>query len=774
VADRLNIDLAYYLGGGSLLLADETIVTLWGLITTWCFSADAPKEVYGGYGYISAFLAMLGLVALPGLSQAIQRSAARGYDGAFQVGMRQRLYAGGVGSLLMAVIAVVLYARGDHAVAKGALIAGALFPFSGAMDDYRSVLFGKQRFGLYLLMHTGIQTCVSVATIAAILWGFGLPSILFANLVTRSLGNALSVLVMRRAILRNQDVDPDFRRFGWNLSLIGIVGGISYHLDRVIVGATLGLETMAAYELSFRLTEPLRSLGVFVNRLVFPRAARVSGAAVARRFLSRTGVLCLLLGLIGVVVAVVLGPLMQLFFPKYPEAIKLIQWMMWSSLITVPLIYLETFYLTQERFVRTYYVFSTVRPVAIIAALPYMTAQYGALGAIWTKLVVRLGESLVLCAKLLFDWGRLRREEGDLGELTPPLGPVESTWCPLCGDARVEALCTVPDRLHHLPGRFSVGRCQSCGLVRSEPRVTPGAIGRYYPADYQPHASARPPALGRGRTHALRRQWLAWLTAGRPGPRDLGWVAYLRTWPARWFGLTTRARFNPLAFDGGDRRLLDVGCASGDFLLEMQSLGWRVAGIEPSASAAAMARTRGLSVTTGSFPEADPPLAGPFDAITMRQVIEHVPDPLAVLRRARESLAPGGVLMLTTPLADGFLARLAGPYWYPLDQPRHYALFGRRQLAAALRMTGFRVAAVFDHSSTTSWTRSLAYWLAHTPVERWAARLDRRRGVHRMVWPLVRALDWCKVGDGAVVLAVRDDWPSAGWAPREIRDGLVR
>jgi O-antigen/teichoic acid export membrane protein/SAM-dependent methyltransferase len=773
-AERWGIDLSYYLSGGSLLLVDQAAMMATGFATTWCFSAFAPKSIYGGWGYMMAIVGTLSLIALPGVSQAIQRSAARGYDGSLAVGMRQRMTAGAVASLVLLLVAGLLYVVGKPSLAKGALVAAALFPLAYAMDDYRSVLFGKQRFGLYVIVHSGIQASVAAATVFAIVRGLPFPLILLANMAVRGLGNFAALGVVNHTVIENDHVESDFKRFGWNLSLVGIIGGVSYHLDRIIIGATIGLTTMAAYELAFRLTEPIRSLGVFLNKLVFPRAVKVSGEAVARRFLMRLIPMVGVLSVAGVVGTVLIGPFMGLLFPTYPEAVPLARWMVWSALISVALIYLETFYLSQERFNRTFYLASLLRPVAIIVLLPFFIARWGVYGAIWTKLLVRLAESVALSIKLFFDRRLMQREENETAPVAGPLPPVEWIRCPLCGETRADRLWRVGDRLHGLPGRFSVARCPSCDLVRQFPRITPAHIGRFYPPEYDVHARTRPPITGRGRTLALRKRWLQWLIDGRPGPLAAGYGRWLRDLPARVFGLTTSARFNPLAVAGQGRRLLDVGCASGDYLLEMQAHGWQVAGVELDPDAAARARERGLQVATGPFPAAAAELADTFDAIAIRHVIEHLPDPAAALRHARERLAPGGVLLVTTPLIDGWLAGLAGEHWYPLDQPRHYHLFNRDNLAGALRVAGLRPVAVLNLSSTTSWTRSLAYAAQSRRLAALARGLDRRRWVHLLLRPLVRLVDLFRRGDGGVILAVRDDAPAAGYAPREIRENRVR
>jgi len=717
LADRFDFDLEYYLSGASLLLVDQATTLALALATTWCFTNLVPKEVYGAYGYVLAVAGMLTLIALPGVSQAIQRSAARGFDGALAAGMQMRMRGGAVAGVVMALFAVVLFAWDRPSVAGGAMVAAALFPLVYAMDDYRSVLFGKQRFGVYLGLHTMIQTLVAGATITAIVAGLPFFAILAANFAARSTGNALALVVMRRRVLTNNEVDDDFKSFGWNLSLVGVIGGISYQLDRFIVGSMLGLEVMAGYELALRLTDPLRTLGVFLNKLVFPRAVRVSGAAVARRFFLRVLPMAVMLALIGLLATVVVGPIMGWLFPKYPEAVLPTRWLIWSALAAVVLIYLETFYISQERFHRTYYVASTLRPIAIIAMLVPFIHWWGVLGAIWTKLLVRAGESVILFVKLFFDRRLLAREELTQAEPETDV-PATAVPCPLCGDARAQGLWQVSDRLGRTPGSFTVVRCLSCGLVRQEPQIDEDVAL----SDDELYRLAI--VVGDKKEQRRRRDWLNWVVSGKPGAPDIGWRRVVALLPVR-----LRARFGgvaaqALAWPGEGRRLLVVG-GGNEFAVRMTELGWRVDQIAPD----------------------ETPVDGrTYHAIYLRGALSHTRNPLDLLSSLRAALEVDGVLIALTAWLDVPPAHLAGSSWRYLDQPRARALYTRGHLASLLRIAGFHQTAGVCASAFVS----------------------RRGGWWR------RLLDLIGWGDAGILVAVRDDKPVSGWAPREIRERRVR
>jgi SAM-dependent methyltransferase len=103
-----------------------------------------------------------------------------------------------------------------------------------------------------------------------------------------------------------------------------------------------------------------------------------------------------------------------------------------------------------------------------------------------------------------------------------------------------------------------------------------------------------------------------------------------------------------------------------------------------------MARDRyGVEIVVGDAVSA--PVDGPFDAITMWHVLEHLPEPLAALERAAELLAPGGRLVVSVPNNDSWQARLGGDDWLHLDIPRHIYHFTPGSLSQLVERAGFRV-----------------------------------------------------------------------------------
>jgi len=162
------------------------------------------------------------------------------------------------------------------------------------------------------------------------------------------------------------------------------------------------------------------------------------------------------------------------------------------------------------------------------------------------------------------------------------------------------------------------------------------------------------------------------------------------------------------------RTLLDVGAAMGEFCIEAQRVGFRVEGIEPSAWAVAEAQRRyGVSLRQGYFPHPD--LEGKqFDVITMRDVVEHVSNPIEFLAAAGRRLAPNGLLVLITPDVGSWAPRIFARRWWHF-RPAHVGYFTQQTLAAALGRAGLTLEAREPYSRWLPLGYVLARVVANLP-----------------------------------------------------------
>jgi 2-polyprenyl-3-methyl-5-hydroxy-6-metoxy-1,4-benzoquinol methylase len=138
-------------------------------------------------------------------------------------------------------------------------------------------------------------------------------------------------------------------------------------------------------------------------------------------------------------------------------------------------------------------------------------------------------------------------------------------------------------------------------------------------------------------------------------------------------------------------RILDVGCGRGILPALMRERGWEAHGLEFSEMSARHARDElRLPIFVGDFLRSSYADSS-FDAVVLWHVLEHVPDPVATIRRARQILKPGGLLVIAVPNFESLQARSAGRHWFHLDVPRHYHHFGLALLSRLLTSNGFSV-----------------------------------------------------------------------------------
>jgi 2-polyprenyl-3-methyl-5-hydroxy-6-metoxy-1,4-benzoquinol methylase len=307
-----------------------------------------------------------------------------------------------------------------------------------------------------------------------------------------------------------------------------------------------------------------------------------------------------------------------------------------------------------------------------------------------------------------------------------PCVRVESVACNLCGADNGLPLFQGWDRLHDQPGTFQVVGCQECGLIYLNPRPVQSDIVRYYPSDYGPYLAPVRAAQGR-----------------------------VSRWDAR-YGLYKRLRSivalqpraeGALAREGSSaRRLLDVGCATGDFLTFARERGWDVHGVELVDVAASFCRdVLDLPVITGDLLAAGYP-TGYFDVVTLWNVLEHLYDPAATLLEIRRILRPEGLLVLAAPEVNSLDARIFGPAWVGYDVPRHLYTFSRATLARLLAQNGFRVVRrrCVD-SSHSLFSYSVRFWVHGRPGWQWArpwvGRFETSRLVRLLTAPYFRVVD---------------------------------
>jgi SAM-dependent methyltransferase len=240
---------------------------------------------------------------------------------------------------------------------------------------------------------------------------------------------------------------------------------------------------------------------------------------------------------------------------------------------------------------------------------------------------------------------------GNADELYP------ATLTPGAFTATVFSARRLPDRVH-----YRVVRCRSCGLIRSDPVLGAEGLAKLYREstfEYGDELEGLRATYGR----ALAR--VAKLVPERSG-------------------------------------LLDIGTGSG-FVLELaRDGGWTgIRGVEPSEDAIAKARRDIRPMISPDVMRAGLFAPGSFDAVTMFQVLDHMPDPVGLLDECREVLRPSGVVLAFNHDVTAWSARLLGER-SPIVDIEHTYLYSPDTIRALLDRSGFDVVSVRSVRNTYS------------------------------------------------------------------------
>jgi SAM-dependent methyltransferase len=149
------------------------------------------------------------------------------------------------------------------------------------------------------------------------------------------------------------------------------------------------------------------------------------------------------------------------------------------------------------------------------------------------------------------------------------------------------------------------------------------------------------------------------------------------------------------------RRYMEIGCGFGfglDFAKRVFDL--QIRGIDPSEFAKEGRRLLQIPIDNQDFDQEVARGYGEQDAIAAMEVIEHFSNPIEFLRTARASLAPDGLLIITTPDANAVTFGEEHPNLAVLTPGYHAVIFNQESLGFALRTVGFTDLQVGTHGAT--------------------------------------------------------------------------
>jgi len=213
-------------------------------------------------------------------------------------------------------------------------------------------------------------------------------------------------------------------------------------------------------------------------------------------------------------------------------------------------------------------------------------------------------------------------------------------------------------------GEYSIIACDTCGFAHCIPIPCHEELANVYANEY--YSSVKPDYISKVETDRA------------------------------WYDLVSNQRLEKLETLTTGRRLLEIGSGPGLFLDAARKRGWNVLGFEPSNQAwQYSSQVLGLPVYNKFFSERTINCIGKFDAFYSSLVLEHIPDPLSLMRVVKSCMNPGGAICVAVPNdfspVQKYLQEMEGYSCWWVTSPHHINYFTHATLSHLLREAGFSI-----------------------------------------------------------------------------------
>jgi len=286
--------------------------------------------------------------------------------------------------------------------------------------------------------------------------------------------------------------------------------------------------------------------------------------------------------------------------------------------------------------------------------------------------------------------------------------------CNLCGSKDFKFLFSSKDMMYESRETFKVYQCSKCRLTFINPQ--PRNLSKYYPKNYYSFESKK--SKFKERITYLYYRY--------------GFFHFL----LKLFRKIYKFRdIKPIK----NRKILDVGCGYGEFLMQFRKFGMACYGVEPGDFDKKTAEKNNIKITKGELKDAEYP-SDFFDIITMRHSLEHVNNPAETLAEAKRSLKKTGYLVIEVPNIDSALFRRYKKYWSHLDVPRHLFDFSEKTIKMYAKKIGLKIKRINHVTYPYSILTSIKY-------EKKGKGVVTGKFLNLAAWPITFFIDMAKKSD---------------------------
>lgn len=305
--------------------------------------------------------------------------------------------------------------------------------------------------------------------------------------------------------------------------------------------------------------------------------------------------------------------------------------------------------------------------------------------------------------------------------------------CEICGSNKISYIFRQYDKNLNIKDYFSVFKCYNCNALLLNPQPTNKELKKYYSKD---------------KYYSLKK-----IETKESKKTKLKLFLYNIYFDPNRNNLLLKFIFSPFKFliRGTQiverKKLLDIGCGSGQFIYEMKNLGIEVYGLEPGEFDKEGNRRYGLNIIKGEIQNVEDKKEF-FDIITLNHVLEHLDNPNQALKKINHILRKDGLFIMGVPNTNSWAFKIFKKNWYQLDVPRHLWNYSYRNIRIILEKNGFGIKKIRYNSRPSQFSVSLMYKLN-----------IRNKGLNKILnllfLPLTWMVNFMRIGDQIEVWCVK-------------------
>ncbi|MCK4948007.1 MAG: oligosaccharide flippase family protein [Candidatus Aureabacteria bacterium] len=391
--ERLTkVNVRYFFKNTLLMLLPLFVNSFAKLTQNIAFARFSTENIFGQFAFIMSVLAILTMASLPGLKIATVNSIAIGNIGSFRRLSFVKVKYSFLGMAGCFIVALYYYFIASQPILSSSFVIAGIFfvPYCG-YNLWTAFYIGNKKFGIYASLISAISILSIVFILISIFRKASLPIIILAALLAHVIFNlVITSSILRKLPEKKHDI-RDGVKFSKHITFIGAIGILFVNLDKIIVGAFLGFQALAIYQVAYSFQNQLKSLLMIETSLIFPKLSELEREKaflkVKNKFLLIT-ILSVSLGVIGFLVA---RPLILLFFSKtYESSIVYSQLLILLMSFGFPSQIIKTLFESQN-YIKGLYLLNVLFPtIAILLMIP-LIYYFGIAGAVIANGVYWIG-----------------------------------------------------------------------------------------------------------------------------------------------------------------------------------------------------------------------------------------------------------------------------------------------------------------------------------------------------------------------------------------------